>query len=86
MLLLLGLLPFWNTIRQKKWAQAALTGANAAVVGLLLAALIDPVWSHGIQTIPDLCIGCLAFFGLYRHKLPAWLVVLGCGAAGYFLS
>lgn len=83
-LLLLGLLPFWSIIREKQWAQSALTGANAAVVGLLLAALIDPVWTHGIHTIGDFGIACLAFLALYRYKLPAWLVVLGCGACGYF--
>jgi len=83
LLLLIGLLPFWGVIRQKQWAQAGLTGANAAVVGLLIAALIHPVWTHGIQTVTDLGIGFLAFFALYRYKLPAWLVVLSCGVAGY---
>ncbi|MGZ0656030.1 chromate efflux transporter [Coraliomargarita sp. W4R53] len=83
LLLLIGLLPFWSIIRQKKWAQAGLTGANAAVVGLLIAALIHPVWTHGIQTITDFGIGFLAFFALYRYKLPAWLVVIGTGVLGY---
>ncbi len=83
MLLLIGLLPFWDRIRPKQWAQAGLGGANAAVVGLLLAALIDPVWTHGIQTLKDLGIGLLAFFALYQFKTPAWLVVLSCGLLGY---
>jgi chromate transporter len=84
MLLLIGLLPYWNTIRQQTWAQGALAGTNAAAVGLLLSALIHPVWTHGIQTLADFGIGILAFLALSRFKLPAWLVVLGCGIAGYF--
>ena len=82
MLLLIGLLPYWGIIRQKKWAQAGLSGANAAVVGLLLATLIHPVWTQGIQGVTDLGIGLLAFLALCR-KAPAGLVVLCCGVAGY---
>jgi chromate transporter len=85
-LLLIGLLPFWDKLRTKQWARAGITGANAAVVGLLLAALITPVWSHGIQRWPDIVLAAVAFSALYRFKLPAWLVVLGCGAAGYLLA
>lgn len=85
-LLLIGLLPFWDKLRTKQWAQAGLTGANAAVVGLLLAAFITPVWSHGIQRWPDIILAGAAFFALYRLKAPAWLVVLGCGAVGYILT
>lgn len=83
MLLLIGLLPFWDRVRRHKRAQAGLAGANAAVVGLLLAALIDPVWTHGIRSFSDLGIGLLSFLALYRFKAPAWKVVLGCGLAGY---
>ena len=83
MLHLIGLLPYWSIIRQEKWAQAGLGGANAAVVGLLLAALIHPVWTLGIQGAIDLSIGLLAFLALCR-KAPAWLVVVSSGIAGYF--
>ena len=83
MLFLIGLLPYWGIISQKKWAQAGLGGANAAVVGLLLAALIHPVWTHGIQNASDLSIGLLAFLALYQYKAPAWLVVLVSGIVGY---
>ena len=82
MLLLIGLLPFWAHIRSTHWAQSGLTGANAAVVGLLLAALIDPVWTHGIQSSNHLGIALIAFFALYKFKVPAWAVVLGCAALG----
>lgn len=83
LLLLVGLLPFWNTIREKQWAQAALTGANAAVVGLLVAALIHPVWTHGIQSPADALIGLVAFIALSRFQTPAWLLVICCGMVGY---
>ena len=86
MLLLIGLLPLWNQFRNQTWAQAGLTGANAAVVGLLLAAFIHPVWSHGIQRWPDILLAVLAFLALSRFKTPAWLVVLSCGACGYLLT
>lgn len=82
MLLLVGLLPFWGILRHKQWAQAGLSGANAAVVGLLLAALIHPVWTHGIQSLADFGIGLTAFVALQKFKSPAWAVVLGCGALG----
>ena len=83
MLLLVGLLPLWNTFRNKVWAQAGLIGANAAVVGLLLAALINPVWAHGVQRWPDAVLAAAAFVALKRFKVPAWLVVFSCRACGY---
>ena len=86
MLLLVGLLPLWNTFRNKVWAQAGLIGANAAVVGLLLAALINPVWAHGIQRWPDAVLAAGAFVALSRFKVPAWLVVFICGACGFLIQ
>ena len=86
MLLLGGLIPLWNQLRNKVWAQAGLIGANAAVVGLLAAAFVNPVWSHGIQRWPDAVLAAAAFMALYRFKTPAWLVVLTCGAGGYLLQ
>ena len=84
MLLLAGLIPVWNQLRNKAWAQAGIIGANAAVVGLLAAALIDPVWSHGIQGWADGLIAAIAIVALYR-KVPAWLVVFICGGCGYII-
>ena len=85
MLLLGGLIPLWNQFRNKVWAQAGLIGANAAVVGLLAAAFVHPVWSHGVQGWPDAVLAAAAFIALTRFKVPAWLVVLLCGAGGYLL-
>jgi chromate transporter len=79
-LLIVGTLPFWESLRRKPWAQSALTGINAAVVGLLLAALYDPVWTSGIKTPRDFAIGIVAFLLLTTWKVTPWLVVLLCGA------
>ncbi len=74
-LLLIGVLPFWDGLRKNASFRAALTGVNAAVVGLLAAALYDPVWTTAIHSPVDLAIG-LASFGLLAFwRWPPWLVV-----------
>ena len=82
-LLLLGALPFWSSLRQNASAQAALRGANAAVVGILLAALYNPVWTTAVDSSVALII-VLAAFGLLQFwKWPPWLLVLLTGFAGF---
>lgn len=85
-LLVAGALPFWEGLRRDARTRAALTGVNAAVVGLLLAALYDPVWKSAILTWRDFCLGLVAFAALVRWKLPPWLVVIGCGLIGWLLG
>ena len=81
-LLLLGVLPFWDTLRRRGGIRAALTGVNAAVVGLLLAALYTPVWTSAIFGPVDFAIGVIAFLLLVMWRVPPWLVViLGAVAA-----
>ncbi|HYS48686.1 MAG TPA: chromate efflux transporter, partial [Xanthobacteraceae bacterium] len=81
-LLLVGALPFWDGLRQRAGVQAALRGINAAVVGLLLAALYTPVWTSAIRGPRDFMIGLGAFLLLVFWKAPPWLVVvLGALAA-----
>jgi chromate transporter len=81
-LLLLGVLPFWDTLRRRAGIRAALTGVNAAVVGLLLAALYTPVWTSAIFGPADFAIGIIAFLLLVMWRVPPWLVViLGAVAA-----
>ena len=81
-LLLIGVLPFWDGLRRRSTIRAALTGVNAAVVGLLLAALYTPVWTSAIFTPADFAIGVLAFLLLGPWSVPPWLVVvLGALAA-----
>lgn len=75
-LLLIGTLPFWNVIRKKRAVQAALMGVNAAVVGILIAAFYDPVWTSTIETKTDFAIALTAFAILQFWKKPAWFVVI----------
>jgi chromate transporter len=85
-LLVAGALPFWERLRRDARARAALTGVNAAVVGLLLAALYDPVWKSAILTWRDFCLALVAFAALIEWKLPPWRVVIGCGLIGWMLG
>jgi chromate transporter len=81
-LLVAGALPFWESLRRAPSAQAALRGTNAAVVGLLLAALYQPVWTAGILGPADFALGVVAFLLLFMWHTPPWLVVLLCALAG----
>jgi chromate transporter len=81
-LLVIGALPFWEELRHRPRAQAALRGVNAAVVGLLLAALYNPVWTAGITAASDFGLACAAFLLLFMWKVPPWLVVILSAAAG----
>jgi chromate transporter len=85
-LLVVGVLPFWDVLRKKTAAQSALQGVNSAVVGLLLAAFFDPVWTAGILTKGDYALGAAAFLALFIWKVPPWLVVVLCAAGGQALS
>lgn len=80
-----GALPFWNLLRSKAWTQAAMRGANAAVVGVLLAALYNPVWREGVTNAQDVAVGLAAFLLLHAWKTPPWLVVGLTAAAGQWL-
>jgi chromate transporter len=86
MLLLVGVLPFWALVRGLPGMAGALAGVGAAVVGLLLAALIDPIWPSAIKGPPDLALATLAFGLLLWGRLPPWAVVLGCAALGALLT
>jgi chromate transporter len=85
-LLVIGTLPFWQVLRTRPQAQAALSGVNAAVVGLLLAALYNPVWTSAIAAPRDVALAVAAFLLLAVWKLPPWLVVALCAAAGTVLA
>jgi len=81
-LLLIGVLPFWNALRERPGFQSALAGINAVVVGLLAAALYQPVWTSAVFTVPDFCIALGAFVLLTRLKAQPWMVVALGAAAG----
>lgn len=82
-LLVIGVIPFWQQLYRSQHAQAALAGINAGVVGLLLAALYQPVWTNTIFQPRDFALALLAFIALMFWRVPPWLVVIGCGLTGW---
>ncbi len=84
-MLVVGALPFWEQLRQNLRTQAALMGINASVVGLLLAALYQPVWTSAILSAQDFVLALVALIALMFWKLPPWLVVIAGGVAGWLL-
>lgn len=85
-LLVVGALPFWNGLRRRAGFQGALAGINAAVVGLLLAALYRPVWTSAIHRPADVALALAAFGLLAFWTWPPWLVVLVAAAGGAALG
>ncbi len=81
MLVLLGTLPFWNSLRELPSAQAAMRGINAAVVGLLGAALYNPLWITSVKTPGDFAVALVGFVLLMAWRAPPLLVVI-IGAIG----
>ena len=81
-LLVLGALPFWDQVSRGAPMQGALRGVNAAVVGVLLAALYDPVWSKGISGPADFGLALVAFALLVVWKAPPWVAVVVSAAGG----
>lgn len=84
-LLILGALPYWDRLRRLRGAQAALMGANAAVVGLLLAAFFDPVWSAAVTSPARLAFALVAFGALRFASVPPWALVIACALLGSIL-
>lgn len=82
MLLTLGALPWWGWLQTRPDAQAALRGVNAAVVGILLAALYNPVWTSAVLRPVDFVMASSAFALLVVWRCPPWIVVLLTGLAG----
>jgi chromate transporter len=84
-LLVFSALPFWETLRRQEMARSLLQGANAAVVGILLAALYRPVWTSAVHGPGDFAIALAALALLVFMKCPPWLVVIGAALAGEIL-
>jgi chromate transporter len=82
-LLVAGALPFWDALRQRGAVQSAMAGVNAAVVGILLAALYDPVWTSAIHTRADFATALAAFALLVYGRVSPVIVVLLAAAAGW---
>jgi chromate transporter len=82
LLLVYGTLPFWNALRLYPTAQAAMRGTNAAVVGILGAALYSPVWTNAVLSPRDFALALGGFLLLTVWKVPSWIVVAVLAAAG----
>lgn len=85
-LLVVGALPFWNGLRNSSKVQGALVGINAAVVGLLLAALYNPLWTTAILKPMDFAVAVILFTMLVFWKLPPWVIVLTGAVGGVLLG
>lgn len=86
LLILVAMLPFWDALRLVPAAQSALRGTNAAVVGILAAALYDPVFTSAVTGPADFAIAAAGFVALIAWKAPPWLVVVGVTAATVLAS
>jgi chromate transporter len=86
MLIAIGALPWWGVLRTRPAAQAALRGISAAVVGILIAALYNPVWTSAVLRPADFVLALCAFGLLMIWKLPPWLVVVVSGLGGGLIA
>ena len=86
MLLLMGMLPFWDTLRRSTSARAGMAGTNAAVVGILGAALYQPIWTSAVLSATDFAVAISAFILLTAWKAPPWLVVVATVAGSMALG
>lgn len=85
-LLILGALPFWNSLRGNPKVQGALVGVNAAVVGILLGALYDPLWISAIAGAADFALAGILFVMLIFWRVPPWGVVLAGALGGWVIG
>jgi chromate transporter len=86
LLLVVGALPFWDAFRTRPMAQAVMRGTNAAVVGILGAALYHPVWTSAILGPQDFVLALFGFVLLTKWKAPPWIVVIVLAAGGAALA
>jgi chromate transporter len=85
-LILLGALPFWDSFRKRVTGHAAMRGVNAAVVGLLGAALYNPLWTSSVKTPGDFGLALVGFVLLTVWRLPPLVVVIVSALGGAALA
>jgi chromate transporter len=85
-LILTAALPFWDRFRRMAAAQSLMQGANAAVVGILGAALYTPVFTGAVGGLGDLALALAGFVALTAFRVPPWAVVAGCALGGMGLA
>lgn len=84
-MVLAAVLPFWHAVRKSAMMQAAMAGVGASVVGILLSALYNPIWTSTVQSPLDFAATLVAFVALMHWKLSPWVVVLSGGMIGAWL-
>lgn len=85
-LLIFGTLPFWNQLRKNPKIRGALNGVNAAVVGILIAAFYQPIWTSSILSSIDFALAAVLFSMLAFGKMPPWVIVLSGALGGYLIN
>lgn len=85
-LLVFGVLPFWDMLRHHQPVRSVLMGVNASVVGLLVAAFYQPVWTSSIFNAQDFGLAIVAFVALNNWNCPPWAVVVGCAIIAWLLA
>ncbi|MEJ8767071.1 chromate transporter [Oceanobacillus sp. HCA-5259] len=85
-LLILGTLPFWDALRSNPKIKGALIGVNASVVGILISALYNPIWTSSIHAPIDFALAAILFSMLVYWKLPPWIIVLSGAVGGLLIS
>ncbi|PIC98336.1 chromate efflux transporter [Sporosarcina sp. P29] len=85
-LLIIGALPFWDILRNHPKIKGAVMGVNAAVIGILLSALYNPIWTSSILRAEDFALAAILFSMLTFWKMPPWIVVLVGAVGGAVLS
>ena len=83
---ILGTLPFWNSLRRNPTIKGALQGVNAAVVGILIAAFYQPIWTVCYLKPIDFAFAAILFSMLVYWKLPPWTIVVTGAIGGWLLS
>ncbi|PJZ46359.1 chromate efflux transporter [Leptospira brenneri] len=84
-LLIIGILPFWENLKKNPNIRKAMLGINAAVVGILIAAFYQPVWTNAIFTAKDFALATFGFFLLEYWKIPSWTVVIATVLVSFFI-
>ncbi|MCF6410330.1 chromate transporter [Pseudalkalibacillus salsuginis] len=85
-LLIFGALPFWDSLRKNRKMKGALLGVNAAVVGILIAAFYQPIWTSSVTSSIDFAFAAVLFSMLVYYKLPPWVVVITGALGGILLG
>ena len=85
-LLIVGAVPFWDSLRSNRKVKGAIMGVNAAVVGILISAFYTPIWTSSITQPLDFALAAVLYSMLAFWKLPPWVVVVTGAAGGVLIS